>query len=461
MALTDHVSGTDICMACQESLADVLHTACGHRVLCRDCVRRLTANAGRSGRRARCPTCRAEILDNGTDLARDMQLEQTLVRDADMEDGLYPYAAFLDFQRDGAEDEGVQFADTNSMELVRKAVHACSQGAVPIHELRAALDNQLTAGERELAFLQLNQHVDLHQTLVDLNAALVRRNGVWSEVARHMILRTVEGQDSTAMAGRAMVSVAGDVIGTVACGVNSVKSFGTTNALTNGVVCLILGSVDVYRWSKGEISANELACNIGEHVSGCSAALGGAMAGAYAGAVAGPVGAVLGALLGGFLADLIARKAYRAGVNDLCTAFGKDEESEDAARMRAQNDAAITLGVDLQRDGFALAKSKFRRMILETHPDRARANNTAEDNATAARIIAAWQIVRGFYETMDELDDGDGGKEPEAFIVVTVMKSRQTASDSWKIVRTWFGEMQNAPVHAGQLEMVEQHRVFM
>jgi len=185
------------------------------------------------------------------------------------------------------------------------------------------------------------------------------------------------------------------------------------------------------------------------------------MAGAYAGAVAGPVGAVLGALLGGFLADLIARKAYRAGGNDLCTAFGKDDESEDAARMRAQNDAAITLGVDLQRDGFALAKSKFRKMILETHPDRARANNTAEDNATAARIIAAWQIVRGFYETRDELDDGDGGKEPEAFIVVTVMKSRQTANHSWQIVRTWFGEMQNAPVHTGQLEMVEQHRVFM
>jgi len=233
------------------------------------------------------------------------------------------------------------------------------------------------------------------------------------------------------------------------------------------VVCLILSSVDVYRWSKGEISASELACNIGEHVTGCTAALGGSILGAANGAVLGtavggplaPVTMVLGALLGGFLADFLARQAYRSCVNKLSDTL-KDQETEDEARQRAINEAATTLGVNLQRDGFALAKSKFRRRILDSHPDRA-AHNKTEDQESAARVIAAWQIVRGQYEMRDELDDGDGHKEPEAFIVVWVMKTRHSANGAWQVARTWFGEMQNAPVHCGQLEMVERHMVYM
>lgn len=401
---------------------------------------------------------------------RDLQLEETLARDADLQDDVYPYAALLDFRSNesmDADNNAVQFADSQTMQRVREAVRACSQGKVQIYDLRAALNEQLTVAEQELAFVELNKHVDLHQTLVDLNEAMVRRDGVWAEVARYMIQRTVEGHDWKASAGRSAVSVVGDVVGVVACGVNSVTHFTTTNAITNSVVCLILSSVDVYRWSKGEISASELACNIGEHVTGCTAALGGSILGAANGAVLGtavggplaPVTMVLGALLGGFLADFLARQAYRSCVNKLSDTL-KDEETEDEARQRAINEAATTLGVNLQRDGFALAKSKFRRRILESHPDRA-AHNKTEDQESAARVIAAWQIVRGQYEMRDELDDGDGRKEPEAFIVIWVMKTRQTANGAWRVARTWFGEMQNAPVHRGQLEMVERHMVYM
>lgn len=476
-AIADRLSGTDVCMACQDCLADVLQMRCGHRVLCQNCMQRLTANARRSGRRPVCPTCREEIHEGAVQPCRDLQLETTEPRDADMQDGVFPYAALLDFRRSNDSENGVEsadtemdwsspirFADTQTMQNVREAVLACSQGRVPIHELRAALGAQLTTAERELAFVELNKHVDLHQTLLGLDDALLRRDGVWGEVARQIIRRTVEGQDSKAMAGRAAVSVAGDVVGLLAAGANSVKQLSASNFITNGIVLLILSSVDLYRWSKGDISAAQLACNIGEHVAGCGAALGGAIGGAAVGAAVGgplaPITSILGALVGGFLADFIARKGYQCAVNAASGAL-KVEETEDEARQRALRDAAVYLGIDLQRDGFALAKSKFRRMILESHPDRARSDNSEEDNKKAGRIIAAWQIVRGHYEARDELDDGDGRKEPEAFVSIMVMRTRQTINDTWKVARTWFGEMQNSPVHTGQLEMVERYNVYL
>lgn len=71
-------------------------------------------------------------------------------------------------------------------------------------------------------------------------------------------------------------------------------------------------------------------------------------------------------------------------------------------------------------------------------------------------MIAAWQIVRGHYEARGQLDDGDGGKEPEAFVILMVMKIRESAQGAWRVVRTWFGDADNAPVHRGELEMVER-----
>lgn len=465
MPIAARTSGTDICMACQDCLADMLTLECGHRVLCQDCMQRLTANAARAGRRPVCPTCRCEIGDtpsNGVKRARYLQLETTELGDADMQDGLYPYAALLDFQHDENGENQALFADTETMQRVREAVRACSRGEVPMHELRAALEAQLTTAERELAFVELNKHVDLHQTLLGLDSALVRRDAIWGEVARQIIRRTVEGSDSQAMAARAGVSVAADVVGLVACGANSVTRVSATNALTNGVVFLILVSVDLYRWSKREITSSELACNIGEHAVGCSAALGGAVGGAALGAAIGgplaPVTSILGALIGGFLADFLARKGYQCAVK---AASGKVEETEEEARHRALEEAAVTLGIHLQCDGFALAKAKFRKRILESHPDRARSNNTEENHATAGRIIAAWQLVRGHYEALDQLDDGEGRKEPEAFITVMVMRTRDSINHTWKVARTWFGEMQNAPVHSGQLERVERYIVYM
>jgi hypothetical protein len=357
------------------------------------------------------------------------------------------------------------------MQRVTQAVRACSQGEIPVDSLRTALDAQLSRAEQQLAFIELNKDVDLHSTLVSLNEQLLCRDGAWGEVARHVIRRTVEGDDTHAMAGRAAVSVAGDVVGVAAFGLQSVKHVAGSNFGTNLVVCLILSSIDTYRWSVGEIRSKQLVCNVGEHVAGCSAAVGGAVLGAGAGVATGaalgfaggplaPITTVLGALLGGFIADVLARKAYQAGVNSLSDAFNV-KETEDEARQRAMNEAAAILGIDLQRDGFALAKSKFRSMILSNHPDRAQANHTSEDSATAARIIAAWQIVRGFYELRGQLDDGDGCKEPEAFVVLWVMKTWEAASNAWQITRTWFGDMQNAPIHHGQTETVERYTVYM
>lgn len=350
---------------------------------------------------------------------------------------------------------------------MREAVRACSRGKLSMVDLNAALSNQLTALEREVAFIELNKDVDLHRTLVNLDEALVRRDRVWSDVARYMIQRTVEGQDTEAMAARAAVSAVADVVELGVTVMNSAKTIQACKGaglVSNSIVCLIMASVDVYRWSKGEISANNLACNIGEHIAGCGAAVPGAIGGASLGATLGgpaaPVTAILGALIGGFLADVITRKIYRESIKSIS---GKVTETEEQARQRAISEAAATLGIDLQRDGFALAKSKFRRLVLENHPDKAATDHRSngQEHETAARIIAAWQIVRGQYELRSELDDGDGGKEPEALVVLWVMKSRQTVAEAWKVVKTWFGEMDNAPVHHGQLEMVEQYTVYM
>jgi len=453
-----HVSGTDICMACQVALADVLHSVCGHRVLCNDCLQSLATNVRRrTGRSPMCPTCRVEMDETAIQLRRDLQLEETKVCDADPADNILPYGALLDFRR-GADDGEMYFADTQTMARVSQAVRACSRGELSVPALCEALDGQLNGAERELAFVELNKHVDLHQTLVDIDRSLMCRDGLWATYARHMVQRTVEGQDGTGMAARSAVGVVADVVVVGAFGFSSLSH---TNAATNLVVCLILSSIDVYRWSKGDITWDQLACNIGEHTVGCSAALGGSIGGAALGSMVGgplaPVTMILGALLGGFFGDFTARRTYRGAI----TACTKGEETEDEARLRAINDAAVTLGVDLQRDGFALAKRKFRRMILHSHPDRAPAGDALQNAAEAARIIAAWQIVRGHYEARNQLGDGDGNKEPEALIIIWVMKTRRSANAAWEVVRTWFGEMDNAPVHHGQNEIVERKTVYM
>lgn len=464
-------TGADVCVSCQENLADVLLAQCGHRVLCEDCVQKITSNATRAGRRPVCPMCRAPMEEGMAQPARALQIDETLMKDADPQEGVYPYGTLLDFSPLCPGVGAPNFANTRTMEQVSEAVRACSQGKVTVHALRRALDTQLTAAECELAFIELNRHVDMHQTLVDLDKALVRRDGVWSEVARHLIKRTIEGDDMKAMAGRAAVTAAGDAVAVAALGLDSVKHISGTDILTNGTVLLILASVDVYRWSKGDITGKQLAYNVGEHVAGCGAAIGGAVVGASGGAALGasiglaggplaPVTTVLGALLGSFLADVIARKIFQAGINSLGGALN-EEETEEQARKRAVDEAATTLGIDLQRDGFALAKRKFRKKILDHHPDRARTNSFIEDNQCAARVIAAWQIVRGQYEMRGQLDDGKGLKEPETFVNVWVMKTRESANSAWCIARTWFGEMENAPEHHAPLEQIEQYTVYM
>merc|ERR1712217_335887 len=128
---------------------------------------------------------------------------------------------------------------------------------------------------------------------------------------------------------------------------------------------------------------------------------------------------------------------------------------------QALDDAASYLGINLQRDGFGLAKRKFRNKILSLHPDPAIAQGIEADNAAAGRTISSWQIVRGYYEARGELGDGNGNREPETIIRLWVMKARDGVTMPWRVVRTWFNEMDNAPAHSGQLEMVEEVSVYL
>jgi hypothetical protein len=333
-------------------------------------------------------------------------------------------------------------------------VQAVNEGNLTPEEVGRALDEQLTREEREYAVVELSKDVDLHRTLTSLNETLVQREVVWRELARAMFSRIVDGHGQGAMAGRAVMSVVGDVAEGAYIGF---QHYHRGSCVSNTVLGLLLSSIEVYKWSRGSITATELLCNVGEHVAGCSAAYGGSVAGATVCFPFGPTAVVLGALVGGFVADWLARNLFRAGI---AAYSGKREETEHEAKQRALNTAAERLGIDLQRDGFAFAKSKFRRMVLDSHPDR-HSQHGNDDSQQAAQIIADWNIVRGYYDELNQLGDGGGNKEPEVVVQLWQMKRRKSVDDAWQVVRTWFGEMSNAPTHIGHLEMVEMTCLYL
>jgi len=453
-----NIHGEDVCVVCYDRLAEVL-TECGHRVICEECMQNMARRATRRGLRPMCPTCREPI--NAPRDGRYLQLSPVTPAEAEPDgQGHYPFAV-LDFSpADG--DDTIAFADSDIMRRVRAAVHAANNGALDMDVTFHALQDQLTPQEQELAMIELLKDTDLHGTVTVLTSRLARRVFVWEDVARHMVRRTIEGQDAEAMAARAVFASASDVaLGVVTGGIRSLQGFSAGNGATNAFALVVFSSIDIYRWSKGELTAKQLGLNIGEHVVGCGCGFAGSVGGAALGAACGPaapVTVVLFSLIGGALADFVARTVYGRAV---ITCSGKRLQTEDEARQQAITDAAAHLGIDLRRDGFVRAKEKFRSKILASHPDHARAQGQEPDDEAAAKIIACWQIVRGRYESRGQLRDGDGSKAPEALVRLWVMKVRENASGSWQVVRSWFGDMDNAPASEGELEKVECLSVYM
>lgn len=330
------------------------------------------------------------------------------------------------------------------MARIREVVRRVKQNDIPIEEVREALNAELTPAERHMAFLELNKDLNLHSALVQIDRhwwmTYTLQEG-WASLARHIVRRTVEGQDHCALVGRAAVSAVAEGV-SLAVGAGSMCA----GIGANGVVGCVLVGIDVYRWSKNELTTSELALNVGEHVVGCSAAAAGAVVGGLI-----PVVGPLTAVVFGFLADWFARWLSRKGVQCVCEAQARDQKE------RALKEAFDYMGLCKGVDNFATAKNRFRSLILEKHPDH---NPEPGANESCAKLISYWQTVRGYYESRGEHD-----RDGEAFVQLMVMKVRRALDEGWRVARVWFGRAGNAVVTQGdlddQLEKVEIVTVYM
>ena len=123
--------------------------------------------------------------------------------------------------------------------------------------------------------------------------------------------------------------------------------------------------VQLYRWSKGEISGKEAAINCGEHAVAAIASTGGIVAGGAivlaAGCTIPGVGVGIGLLLA-VAFGIAARYGYR-----YLTQPQLEEEKEEESRKNAINAAAQALGITVEQgpkhDDFHIAKLKFRRKL--------------------------------------------------------------------------------------------------
>mmetsp|Transcript_65120 Transcript_65120/g.121365 ORF Transcript_65120/g.121365 Transcript_65120/m.121365 type:complete len:452 (-) Transcript_65120:277-1632(-) len=441
--------GEDWCVACQESLADVI-LACNHRVYCSECFKTVCDKARNRGRLPRCPWCRQELrLDLGevARACRELQLTATTTEDAGPVDGRHPFERLLHFQPAADETGRV---DAETMQRIREAVRAVQRRNLSHQQVMDALQDHLSDEERDYAMIELKKDVNLHSTLLVLDMNYWQRSQTWEMFARSLVRHLAEADDKKAVALRAGLSAGAQTIELAVCGGSFVTTCGFC---VNLAVFLMLASIDVYRWSKGDLSSTALGVKLGEHSCGCGLAFAGAAGGAALGGILGPVGAALGALLGSFIGDFTGRSAWQYR----CAKMSQ-REIEDC-KVKASQDAARNLGIDLHADNYAVAKAKFRAQILSTHPDR-NPEVAAED---AAALIAHWQIVRAHYASSATSDEEDAPHaEADVAIYLTIMKVRSNINDGWKIVRSWFGNARNAaPDQETQLEKIEQQTLFI
>ena len=336
------------------------------------------------------------------------------------------------------------------MNRIREAVRAAQRGDLSHQQVMDALEGQLTEEERDYAIVELKKDVNLHATLLILDVRNVHRHG-WEQIVQSLVRHMAEGNDRNAMALRAGVSAAGQVGQLAAYGCEAATGVTRGDVALNAAVCLMLSVIEVYRWSRQEITTTEMMVRVGEHAFGCAAAAGGAAACGAVGSIGGPVGACFGAVAGSFLADFIARVVYQKGMHQW-----SQQEIEDC-QARALGEAAAALGIDLAEDDYTVARNKYKRQILSAHPD----HNPDANHDQACAFIAHWQIVRKHYA--DHAQEAAGARdESEVAVYVMVMKIRSSIDDAWRVVRSWFGTARNATLgQETQYERIEQHTLFM
>ncbi|XP_055330870.1 uncharacterized protein LOC129583204 [Paramacrobiotus metropolitanus] len=442
----------DVCVACTERLATIRFKPCNHRQYCSTCFPKVE--------RRICPfNCPGSDV-NETEDSTAVQLRPTTVADAlhihDSGDP-FPYGCT-------APNQSFHKASLADHRIVSAKIQELQAGRLTLAELERAADD-LTKRQYNLLFIELFQDQDLHSVLKAADRFKFEAMNFKHKV-KEMVVTTFTSPSYNAIAARSGLAAVADVFAEQI--IDKIGGLGGTlnkpalTAIPNVAMFVIFSGVEIYRWKVSKsLSGKDCAKNVGEHfvgsLFGALGSYGGAIPGAAAGAwigsvvpiigtaIGGAIGAIIGAFLGGLGMDVTARLLYRQAV-PRTKQEEKETEREEQRQMTADenkankaNKAAKKCNTDLQVDNFPEAQARFRRKLLDYHPDKhpdATAEQKEQLTAETRDLLACWQIVRQHYATKNASQLSD-----ESFIRVCVLKVFEAATQQWKIVRTFFEDI--------------------
>ncbi len=439
----------DICIFCTERLATVTFNACGHRQYCAPCYQ-LTTQDGPIN----CPICYGQVTTVQDSTA--VQLRETTLNDClSLYDDLkqdYPYGCLL-FTEHGPQE---LIATHDVQQVVRQAMEAVKASRLDSRRLKAALKERLTVAQYQLVFVELIKDENLHGVLKQLDSRKFERRSVTRSI-QQMVVLTIESPDNLAIISRAAIGTAGSVLSDLAT--KGISGFANASAAgcagSNGAMFAIFSAVELYRWSKGA-DGREVAKNIGEHAVGSFGGFGGGYFGCKSGvavgtavgsvvpligtAIGGVIGGIIGTLIGGLVLDAAGRWVYRKVLPRKETAHVDMEEhvEQQITPEEVAKKAAEKFGINLQLDSFEEAHARFRRRLLDSHPDKhPEASEEERERLTADTIdiLACWLIVREYYNDSGQIEGTDC---EEGFIKAFALKVFEVATNQWQVVRTYF-----------------------
>jgi hypothetical protein len=256
-----------------------------------------------------------------------------------------------------------------------------------------------------------------------------------------LMARIIERDNWESIGARAAVST---VVEFAELLFTNVSTFSTGEGISNAIVGIVFCSIDLYRWSKGEISDTYLGFRLTEHTLGCAAAYGGAMVGGVLavalGAASGGALALVGVILGGFIGDFVARYIVRWSYNKYISMSAEERLKEYTAMVA---NAGLICNVNIQEHTLNEANSRYRKKTILCHPDKF-VNESPEVRIQKEEefkdLFAAWQILRQYYADHPGInDDGDVTEEyHEGFVEVWVLHVRETVDGAWNFVRAFY-----------------------
>lgn len=461
----------DICMICLETPAAVLF-GCGHRVYCERCCENVRF---RGHGRVMCPIDRIVDNDAAWLQLQPVSLEGSL-RLYDELNRQYPCGCLL--------FGPAPLPATNDLfVIVRQAIQAVRNDHLTVEQFQRSLRRRLTGEQYQLVYVELMKDADL-RGVIQKCEEMKNEARVMQRYVREVIVTLVEKADNRALFIRAgLETVIDSSIIVVKAATSSTSALLKSNRVSNAIAFSLFSAMEIYRWSRGDITTEELRKNIGEHTVGAAAGLvggwGGMVAGGAAGAGVGSmiplvgtaigaaVGATVGSILMGLAGDYAGRSAYRKIVprHEKCEQVREERFEERLTPEKIAENAANRLGVNLAYHSFSEARTRFRTQLLRAHPDRnpnVSPERQAELTAETSDLLACWAILREHYRHVqrEEVEGEEAFVEEDGYIDVVVLKVRETIEGAWRTVGCFFDiDFVDRPLREGS-ESLEIFRIF-